>query len=75
MSEEKRLGFYRDKDGVWQVDCRKGDDRRARNTSHQDHERRSLFRRHADRELYERDHRLMIEEALGDFAEEHDGRL
>ncbi|MCK5863469.1 MAG: hypothetical protein KAH38_13345 [Candidatus Hydrogenedentes bacterium] len=76
MSEEVRAGHYKDKAGVWQVDRRSGIDRRdLRPVSQINHERRKLFRRQADRELYERDHKIMVEEALKDFAEHHDGHL
>jgi len=76
MSEEVRPGYYKDKDGNWQVDRRSGIDRRdLTQASPVDRERRTYFRRQADRELYERDHKKMIEEALEDFAEKHDGHL
>ncbi len=76
MSDEVRPGFYLDAEGNWQVDRRSGTDRRATapSTDH-NHERRGLFRRQADRDLYRTDHKLMIEEALEDFAETHDGHL
>ena len=67
-----REGHYRDKYGRWQKDRRSGKDRRAaQSASLFEQERRNLFRRKADREAFERDHREMIEEALDDFAEEH----
>lgn len=76
MSNEVRPGYYKDANGEWQVDRRKGGDRRdLGGGTPGDHERRRFFRRQADRELYQRDHKIMIEEALEDFAEEHDGRL
>jgi hypothetical protein len=76
MSEEVRPGYYKDKAGEWQVDRRSGIDRRDLHpASPIDHERRKLFRRQADRELLERDHKIMVEEALEEFAEKHDGHL
>lgn len=76
MSEEIRPGYYKDKEGKWQVDRRSGIDRRSlKPESAVDRERRKIFRRQADRELYERDHKIMVEEALEEFAEKHDGHL
>ncbi|HDP36159.1 MAG TPA: hypothetical protein ENN29_13755 [Candidatus Hydrogenedentes bacterium] len=76
MSEEVRPGYYKDRAGNWQVDRRSGIDRRdLSNPSPVDRERRNIFRRQADRERYERDHKIMVEEALEDFAEEHGGHL
>lgn len=72
MSKSDRPGFYRDESGSWQPDRRSGVDRRARQTdSAQYREQRKFARRKADRELYEKDHKIMIQEALDDFAEEH----
>ena len=76
MSEGHRTGYYKDKYGRWQKDRRGGADRR--NTGKAlplDHERRRMYRRKADREVLETDHREMIESALEDFADEHKGRL
>ena len=78
MSEhEIREGFYRDKYGRWQPDRRKSNDRRAGigKSFALEHERRGMFRRKADRELFEKDHRAEIDDALRDFAEDHDGHL
>ena len=74
MSTEHRPGFYQDEDGNWQKDRRSGADRRGGKES-AERELRKSFRRKAGRELYERDHKLMIKEALDDFAEEHGGHL
>ena len=70
-------GYYKDKYGRWNRDRRSGSDRRNAigRAFSLAHERRKLFRRKADRELLEKDHRTHIEEALEDFAEEHDGHL
>jgi len=75
MSDEIREGYYKDKYGRWQPDRRAGKDRRSGKKFPLEHERRTLFRRKADRELYEKDHRSMIDEALEDFADEHHGHL
>ena len=75
MSEEIRAGFYKDKYGEWQKERRhNGDRRNVGEGSHSDHEKRGHFRRQVDREMYECD-RQDIEDALCDFAEEHDGHL
>lgn len=73
--EEIREGYYKDKYGRWQQDRRGGGDRRGSKAFPLAHERRKMFRRKADREQLEKDHHIMIEEALGDFAEEHGGHL
>jgi hypothetical protein len=75
-AEEIKEGHYKDKYGRWQPDRRSGDDRRAfGKASPLEHERRKLFRRKLDREIIETDHRKMIDDALDDFAQEHDGHL
>ena len=75
-TEEIREGYYKDKYGRWQPDRRSGKDRRAMHKAYpMQHERRGMFRRKADRELLEKDHRTMIDDALQDFAEEHHGKL
>jgi len=71
-----REGYYRDKYGRWQKDRRSGNDRRTLQNAYPiEHERRTMFRRKADRETLDKDHREMIEEALEDFAEEHQGHI
>ncbi len=73
LSEHSRSGFYRDIAGAWQPDRRAGKDRRGKAAdSSAYHELRKNFRRKADRELYEHDHKAMIKEALDEFAAEHD---
>lgn len=70
MSEAGRQGFYKDAAGNWQPDRRAGRDRRASfGDSKAYHEQRKFFRRKADREIYEKDHKAMIREALEEFAE------
>jgi hypothetical protein len=73
LSEHSRSGFYRDSTGNWQPDRRSGRDRRAQQVDSAAYrEQRKFFRRKADRELYERDHKEMIREALDEFAAEHE---
>ncbi len=67
-------GFYLDADGNLQVERRKTPDRRTANRGMRKHDLRKFYRRKADRELYEKDHRA-IDEALEDFAKEHDGKI
>ena len=70
-----REDYYRDEYGRWEKERRSGKDRRAtQDASPMDRERRTMFRRKADREILEKDHREMIAEALDDFAEEHHGQ-
>jgi hypothetical protein len=74
-NEEFREGLYKDKYGRWQKDRRIGKDRRRRigKAFPLQHERRGLFRRKVDRELLDKDHRAMIDEALDDFAKDQKG--
>ncbi len=72
---QSRPGFYRDAAGNWQVDRRSTERRDGQSGGAWTHECRCLFRRQADRELYEKDHKRMIDEALTDFAEEHEGHV
>ncbi len=77
MGEEIRAGYYKDKYGRWQKDRRKGNDRRETGPGamQREHRRRRVARRQDDRHRTDEDHRHMIDEALEDFAEEHDGHL
>ena len=74
MRKDNQSGHFLDQDGKLQPDRRSGVDRRLVSGA-ETHELRRIYRRKADRELYERDHKPMIKEALEDFAEEHDGHL
>lgn len=67
-------GYFLDAAGKPQKDRRKGGDRRDRNPGDAQayKERRKFFRRKMDREIYERDHKAMIEDALEEFAEDHE---
>jgi hypothetical protein len=71
----ERPGFYQDRDGQWHPDRRSGKERRGGQWWEENDARRQQVRRQVDRELIERDHKRQIEEALEDFAEEHNGRL
>ena len=75
VSHEHRPGYYKDIKGEWQPERRVGKERRAGNWWEENDPRRKLIRRLADRDFIERDHRTQIEEALEDFAAEHDGHL
>ncbi len=76
ITEEFREGYFKDKYGRWQQDRRNGVDRRlAQKAVELAHERRRNYRRKADRELLEKDHRMMINDALDEFAGEHGGHL
>ena len=78
LKEELREGYYQDKYGNWRSDRRDSPDRRLqrmRSSDPLDQERRRMFRRKVDREIFEKDHKEMIKEALDDFAEEHGGHL
>jgi len=74
LKQEIREGFYQDKSGNWHPDRRTGVDRRDMRPAKGDHERRVVFRRKADREIYEQDHQE-VEAALDDFAQQHGGHL
>jgi hypothetical protein len=71
-TEESRPGYYLDRHGRWLKDRRAAADRR-RGRHPYTHDRRKEYRRKADRELYVRDHKQMIADALEDFAAEHSG--
>jgi hypothetical protein len=77
VEEEIREGFYKDKYGCWQEDRRQSGDRRGHppESFEHEHRRRRVARRRADRERQDFDHRLMIDEALDEFAGEHGGHL
>jgi hypothetical protein len=68
-------GFYLDANGNLQTDRRKTPDRRASHRGMRQHDLRKFFRRKADLELYTKDHKTMIDEALEEFAEEHGGHV
>lgn len=73
MSDENRPGYYRDKSGKWQKDRRKAPERRkGGGTVFTHHDRRTLKRRKTDHVILERETKLQIEEALEDFAHDHD---
>ena len=74
MEEEIRPGYYKDHNGIWQKDRRRGTDRRRKELSFSHHDRRTIGRRKADQDILERETRLQIDEALEDFAAGHDDR-
>ncbi len=71
MSGQVPAGYYRDAEGSLKHDRRKVDRRRGPRAD-ADAERRGFSRRAADREFIEREHHSMIEEALTEFAAEHE---
>ena len=65
-------GFFLGKDGELQPD-RRTRNKDRRNRSHDvDGERRNMIRRKSDSEFLKREHEREIEDALEDFAEDHD---
>lgn len=73
MSDEHRPGYYKDKSGKWQKDRRKAPERRQGGGSvFTHHDRRTLKRRKADQEALERETKSQIQEALEEFASEHE---
>ncbi len=71
MSGQVPSGFYRSIEGALMRDRRVGD-RRHIPRGDADSDRRGFSRRAADREIVEREHHSMIEEALAEFAAEHE---
>jgi len=72
MSEQVPSGYYRDTEGNLKQERRHRDDRRQTARTGGDGDRRHHPRRAADREFVDREHHAMIEEALAEFAEEHE---
>jgi hypothetical protein len=64
--------FFHPESGEWRQERRKDSDRRKRDIPFDHEDRRRGSRRHADLEITEREHKKMIEEALEEFAAEHD---
>ncbi|PCJ63196.1 MAG: hypothetical protein COA73_05450 [Candidatus Hydrogenedentota bacterium] len=73
MSDVIPEGYYRDHQGDLQRDRRIKTDRRENRPNNSDGDRRNMFRRHSDEAITNREHHQMIEEALEDFAAEHQG--
>ncbi len=73
MENETRPGYFKDSDGNWQKERRKQTDRRCSRENIPRHDRRLLYRRKTDAEIRDRDAKEQIEEALEDFAAEHEG--
>ena len=71
MEEEIRPGYYRDHHGNWQKERRRQPDRRKDSIDIKYHDRRRLDRRKTDLEIMERESREEIEQALEEFAAEH----
>lgn len=75
MTAEIRSGYYQDEAGGWHKERRSGKDRRGNLSDWKHDERRQYFRRKADQEFYDHEHKREIEDALEDFASEHGGHL
>ncbi len=71
MSGHVPAGFFEDAEGEFKRDRRKVERRRGPRADG-DAERRGVSRRAQDREFVEREHHSMIEEALTEFAAEHE---
>ena len=69
MSDEIRAGFWRDHSGEWHRDRREKEARRkSRSATGEKAENRMAPRRKIDRELLEKEHQELIDEALEDFS-------
>lgn len=75
MTDEIRPGYYQDEFGEWQKDRRVGRERRRSSAEFPHRDRRTAGRRKADLDFIERDTRQQIQEALDDFAAEHEDHL
>lgn len=67
-------GYYRDSDGDLQPDRRNSSSERRGHKGNYDGDRRNISRRKSDIEFLKREHEKAIEDALGEFAEEHNQR-
>jgi hypothetical protein len=66
-------GFFKDNDGNLQQERRgKSQERRLNRKEVADGDRRNRMRRVSDEAFLEKEHHQQIEEALEDFAEEHE---
>lgn len=72
MSGRIPSGYYRDDEGFLRRERRKGGDRRKGNGNWSDSERRRGDRRKANRERMEREYEEMIDDALAEFAADHE---
>ena len=74
MSNSIPEGFFKDSDGNLLQDRRgQSQERRLNRKEFSDGDRRNRMRRASDNATLEKEHQQQIEEALEDFAEEHDG--
>lgn len=72
MSKPIPDGYYQDKQGELKPDRRKKQkDRRIRSSDFDD-DRRNKMRRKSDAQFLKREHKREIEDALEEFAEDHD---
>ena len=62
-----------DAEGNWHGERRSGVDRRSgKPETAAQREQRTFLRRKMDRDVHEREHKVMIREALDEFAAEHE---
>lgn len=73
MSNSIPEGFYKDAAGNLQQDRRgKSEERRLNRKEFSDGDRRNRMRRASDNAFLEKEHQQQIDDALENFAEEHD---
>ena len=72
MSRQIPRGFYVDAEGALRRERRRSSERRGPEGSYPGEDRRNRQRRKSDLGNIEREHHEMIEEALEEFAAEHE---
>ncbi len=72
MSSQIPRGYFVDSEGALRRDRRRSSERRSPAGSYPGEDRRNQQRRDGDRGNLEREHHEMIEEALEEFAAEHE---
>ena len=72
MSNHVTRGYYVDPSGALKRDRRGTSERRSPVGAHSGEDRRNKMRRKTDRIDIEREHHDMIEDALKEFAEQHE---
>ncbi|MDK1021020.1 MAG: hypothetical protein QGD90_05235 [Candidatus Hydrogenedentes bacterium] len=72
MSSQIPRGYYEDSEGALRRDRRHSSERRSPAGSYPGEDRRNKQRRKGDQGDLEREHHEMIEEALEEFAAEHE---
>lgn len=72
VSSQVPHGYYLDPEGALRRDRRRTPERRSPADAYAGEDRRNRHRREGDREDLDQEHHDMIEEALEDFAAEHE---